>query len=53
MLYHHDPPESRSRSIDLVANHKSGELRCPATALIICIDGLTGPATSDLIEINQ
>ena len=22
--------------IDLVAKHKSGELRCPATALIIC-----------------
>ena len=26
--------------IDLVAKHKSGELRCPATALIICLVSL-------------
>ena len=35
MLYHHGEAETRSWVIDLVAKHKSGELRCPATALII------------------
>ena len=29
--------------IDLVTKHKSGELRCPATALIICTDTVDGP----------
>ena len=43
MLYHHSPVLSDIEVnvfghrflIDLVAKHKSGELRCPATALII------------------
>ena len=41
MLYHHGPPERSWGQghgsyilIDLVAKYKSGELRCPVTALI-------------------
>ena len=31
--------------IDLVAKHKSGELRCPATALILWVSPFFAPPT--------
>ena len=39
--------------IDLVTKHKSGELRCPATALILNIDLVISRTFSNLNEVKN